>query len=199
MGEEWGASMPWQFFTSHPEPERGRATAEGRLAEFVQMGWNESVVPDPRDPETYLRSRLDWSELADDDHARLLALHRELIDLRRATPELSDPSFAHTSAASDGDDADALPESFRMLRGPGIHYARSGLIAVCAAFAHGTVMHSRLPGATVLLTLLRLFCCRRGMLACTSTRRLVKRSSSCLLARPPSSGCAEAGRSEPVL
>ena len=140
MGEEWGASMPWQFFTSHPEPERGRATAEGRLAEFVQMGWNESVVPDPRDPETYLRSRLDWSELADDDHARLLALHRELIDLRRATPELSDPSFAHTSAASDGDDADALPESFRMLRGPGIHYARSGLIAVCAAFAHGTVM-----------------------------------------------------------
>jgi maltooligosyltrehalose trehalohydrolase len=140
MGEEWGASTPWQFFTAHPEPELGRATAEGRLAEFVKMGWDESVVPDPQDPATYLRSRLDWSELEGGDHARLLALHRELIALRHATPELTDPSFAHTSAASGGDDASALPESFRMLRGPGIDDEHGGLVAVCAAFAHATVL-----------------------------------------------------------
>ena len=140
MGEEWGASTPWQFFTSHPEPELGRATAEGRLAEFVKMGWDESVVPDPQDPATFERSRLDWKEPSRDGHARLLALHRELIALRRATPELTDPSFAHTSAASGGDDVAAPPESFRMLRGPGIHDARGGLIAVCAAFAHDAVM-----------------------------------------------------------
>ncbi|MDT5203192.1 MAG: maltooligosyltrehalose trehalohydrolase, partial [Mycobacterium sp.] len=30
MGEEWGASTPFQFFSSHPEPELARATAEGR-------------------------------------------------------------------------------------------------------------------------------------------------------------------------
>ena len=32
MGEEWAASTPFQFFTSHPEPELGKATAEGRIA-----------------------------------------------------------------------------------------------------------------------------------------------------------------------
>jgi maltooligosyltrehalose trehalohydrolase len=152
MGEEWGASTPWQFFTSHPEPELGRATAEGRLAEFVQMGWDESVVPDPQDPATFRRSHLDWSELDDveDDgaHARLLALHRDLIALRRATPELTDPNFAHISAASSGDDASALPESFRMLRGPGIHRVDGGLIAVCVAFAHDAVMEFA-PAETV--------------------------------------------------
>ena len=29
MGEEWAASTPFQFFTSHPEPELGKATADG--------------------------------------------------------------------------------------------------------------------------------------------------------------------------
>ena len=29
MGEEWAASSPFQFFTSHPEPELGKATADG--------------------------------------------------------------------------------------------------------------------------------------------------------------------------
>ncbi len=145
MGEEWGATTPWQFFTSHPEPELGRATAEGRLAEFVKMGWDESVVPDPQDLATLERSRLDWRELSDDGHARLLAMHRELIALRRATPELTDPSFAHTSAASGGDDAAEPPESFRMLRGPGIHDAHGGLVAVCAAFAHDAVMEFAVP------------------------------------------------------
>ena len=62
QGEEWAASTPFQFFTSHPEPELGAATAEGRIAEFERMGWDPAVVPDPQDPATYDRSRLDWSE-----------------------------------------------------------------------------------------------------------------------------------------
>lgn len=97
MGEEYGATTPWQFFTSHPEPELAEATATGRIKEFERMGWDPALVPDPQDPETFLRSKLDWSEADDDDHARLLDLYRRLIDLRRATPELSDPGFAGTS------------------------------------------------------------------------------------------------------
>ena len=99
MGEEWAASTPWQFFTSHPEPELGRATAEGRIAEFARMGWDPSVVPDPQDPETFARSKLDWTEpYGDRDgggdlHARTHALYRELLALRRARPELTDPRF----------------------------------------------------------------------------------------------------------
>ena len=53
MGEEWAASSPFQFFTSHPEPELGTATAAGRIAEFEMMGWNADEVPDPQDVETF--------------------------------------------------------------------------------------------------------------------------------------------------
>ena len=101
MGEEWGASTPWQFFTSHPEPDLGRATAEGRIAEFARMGWDPATVPDPQDPATYERSKLDWDEVTSGDHARLLALHRDLIALRRRLPELVDPSFLATTAQAD--------------------------------------------------------------------------------------------------
>ena len=27
------------------------------------MGWDPEVVPDPQDPDTFQRSKLDWSEL----------------------------------------------------------------------------------------------------------------------------------------
>ncbi|MDM4764188.1 malto-oligosyltrehalose trehalohydrolase [Galbitalea sp. SE-J8] len=103
MGEEWGATTPWQFFTSHPEEELGRATAEGRIAEFERMGWDPSVVPDPQDPAAFRRSKLDWAEPASGHHAALLVLHRDLIRLRRELPELTDPAFAALGAAvSDG-------------------------------------------------------------------------------------------------
>ncbi|KHK96331.1 1,4-alpha-glucan branching protein [Microbacterium mangrovi] len=105
MGEEWGASTPWQFFTSHPEPELGRATAEGRIAEFARMGWDPELVPDPQDPDTFARSHLDWGELAAAGHARLLELYRALIALRRDRPELTDPRNAANTATLvvDGD------------------------------------------------------------------------------------------------
>ncbi|HEX4442899.1 MAG TPA: malto-oligosyltrehalose trehalohydrolase [Galbitalea sp.] len=112
MGEEWGASTPWQFFTSHPESELGRATADGRIAEFERMGWDPDVVPDPQDPQTFLRSKLDWSELRIGDHARLLALYRELARLRRTEPDLTDPRFDRLSAEFDDE-----TREFRLGRG----------------------------------------------------------------------------------
>ncbi len=101
MGEEWAASTPFQFFTSHPEPDLGRATAEGRIEEFARMGWDPSVVPDPQDPATFERSKLDWTELAAGRHALLLDVHRRLAALRRRLPELTDPAFSSLSATAD--------------------------------------------------------------------------------------------------
>jgi len=94
MGEEWGASTPWQFFTSHPERDLAEATAAGRKAEFAEMGWDESLVPHPNDPATFERSKLDWSEASAPGHAGLLDLYRRLAVLRRERPELTDPGFA---------------------------------------------------------------------------------------------------------
>ena len=110
MGEEFAAASPWQFFTSHPEPELGRATAEGRLAEFERMGWDPAVVPNPQDRSTFENSRLDWSEPAGGDHARMLALYRELLALRRAEPELRDPAWPD---AVDFDEADRWLAQYR--------------------------------------------------------------------------------------
>jgi 1,4-alpha-glucan branching enzyme len=101
QGEEWGASSPFAFFTSHPEPELGKAVTEGRTKEFARMGWDLSRVPDPQDPETFRRSKLDWTELEDGRHARLLGVYRELADLRRRTPELTDPDLRNTRCRVD--------------------------------------------------------------------------------------------------
>ncbi|MGN6325261.1 malto-oligosyltrehalose trehalohydrolase [Pseudolysinimonas sp.] len=101
MGEEWGASTPWQFFTAHRDPDLGRATAEGRIAEFARMGWDAGSVPDPQDPGTFERSRLDWAERDEEPHARLLRLYRELIALRRREPAFGSAAFGDLKGWAD--------------------------------------------------------------------------------------------------
>lgn len=91
IGEEWGASTPFQFFSSHPEPELARATADGRKKEFAEHGWDADDIPDPQDPQTFQRSKLDWSEVDGREHTRLLEVYRELMALRRKEPDLADP------------------------------------------------------------------------------------------------------------
>jgi len=103
MGEEWAASTPFQFFTSHPEPELGKATAEGRIAEFARMGWDPAAVPDPQDPATFERSKLDWSEATTGRHAVLLEVYRDLARLRRSEPALTDPAFTSVECTADED------------------------------------------------------------------------------------------------
>ncbi len=102
MGEEWAASTPFAFFTSHPEPELGKATAEGRIAEFEQMGWDPDDVLDPQDPDTFHRSRLDWDERSTGRHAVVLDCYRRLGRLRRELPQLTDPSFDEVSCSVEG-------------------------------------------------------------------------------------------------
>jgi maltooligosyltrehalose trehalohydrolase len=95
MGEEWAASTPFQFFSSHPEPELARATAEGRRAEFAEHGWDAEDIPDPQDPQTFQRSKLNWDEVGSGEHARLRRVYRDLIALRRTEADLADPWLQH--------------------------------------------------------------------------------------------------------
>ncbi len=98
MGEEWAASTPWQYFTDHVDPELAKAVAQGRRAEFAAHGWGPADVPDPQDEATFLRSKLDWSELGEPEHAGILAWYTELIALRRRRPELTDPRLDRMQA-----------------------------------------------------------------------------------------------------
>jgi maltooligosyltrehalose trehalohydrolase len=113
QGEEWGASTPFQYFTSHGDPELGRAVAQGRRAEFAAFGWPPDRVPDPQDPATFERSRLDWSEPAVEPHAGLLDWHRRLVALRRALPRLGGGRLDQVHAV-----ADEHARTLVLLRGP---------------------------------------------------------------------------------
>ena len=105
MGEEWGSSSPFQFFTSHPEPDLARATAEGRKREFAEHGWDADEIPDPQDPATFERSKLNWDEIDDGDHGRLRRIYRQLIALRHNEPDLADPWLEHMQVDYDEDAA----------------------------------------------------------------------------------------------
>jgi maltooligosyltrehalose trehalohydrolase len=91
MGEEWGATTPWQFFVSFENPELAEAVRTGRRSEFAEHGWAGVEVPDPTDPATRERSVLRWSELGEEPHASVLETYRALIALRKRYPRLCDP------------------------------------------------------------------------------------------------------------
>ncbi|MGQ0777180.1 MAG: malto-oligosyltrehalose trehalohydrolase [Pseudonocardiales bacterium] len=106
MGEEWGATTPFRFFSSMPDPELRAAIRRGRYQEFAQHGWSQDgsdpvEVPDPNDEQTFLRSKLDWSEPGTEPHATLLRTYRELITLRKRHPELSDPRLDRLAVTVD--------------------------------------------------------------------------------------------------
>jgi maltooligosyltrehalose trehalohydrolase len=101
QGEEWGASTPFQYFTDHQDPELGRAVSEGRRHEFSAFGWSPEDVPDPQDPATFERSKLQWSELDQPEHRALAQWHRTLLRLRRRFGELTDGRLAQTHVGYD--------------------------------------------------------------------------------------------------
>ena len=112
QGEEWAASTPFAFFTSHPEEDLGKAVTEGRTREFAKMGWDLSTVPDPQSPDTFAASKLDWAEAEEGRHAVLLEVYRGLAALRRSTPELTEPDLRQTRC-----EVDEQSRTFVMRRG----------------------------------------------------------------------------------
>lgn len=96
MGQEWGASSPFQYFTDHA-PHLGHLVTEGRREEFSGFAaFRDPVarakIPDPQDEETFLRSKLRWEEIAEEEHAGVLRLYREILKLRRHLPGLRNRS-----------------------------------------------------------------------------------------------------------
>ncbi|MEO5982243.1 MAG: malto-oligosyltrehalose trehalohydrolase [Pedococcus sp.] len=90
MGEEWGATTPFQFFTDFEDPEMAKAVTAGRRREFESHGWAAHDVPDPQDEATYRRSQLRWDEVDAAEHARMLGWYRDLVALRRKEPAFND-------------------------------------------------------------------------------------------------------------
>ena len=104
MGEEWGADTPWQFFTDHTDPFFADAVSNGRRSEFAAHGWGFADVPDPQDKETFLRSKLDWTQPDREPYRSLLDWYRSLLALRRSRPELTDPRLDQVRVEYSEDD-----------------------------------------------------------------------------------------------
>jgi maltooligosyltrehalose trehalohydrolase len=96
QGEEWAASSPFQYFADHEDKELARRVSEGRKREFAAFGWDPGKVPDPEKRETFERSKLNWCEAGHGEHARMRAWYKDLIRLRRTTPDLNDGEPGHT-------------------------------------------------------------------------------------------------------
>ena len=104
QGEEWGAATPFLYFTDHEDPQLGKAVSDGRRREFAAFGWDPSDIPDPQGIGTFMRSKLDWSELDDPRHADLLAWHRDLIRARREVPDLGTGGMSKVVTRFDEDE-----------------------------------------------------------------------------------------------
>ncbi len=82
MGEEYGETAPFQFFSNHIDPDIAQATREGRRREFASFAQFGEDVPDPEDPATFQRSKL--TRRSDPAIAKLYA---DLFRLRRRLPK----------------------------------------------------------------------------------------------------------------
>lgn len=86
QGQEFGSTRPFLYFADH-QGELGASIARGR-GDFLAQFPSVSLVSldDPRKQATFAKCVLDWSER--ERNERTLALHRDLIALRRNDPVL---------------------------------------------------------------------------------------------------------------
>ena len=102
QGEEWAAGTPFQYFVDFEDPDLRTAVRDGRRREFARFGWDPEQLPDPNDPQTFARSKLDWTELDQHEHLDICNWYRRLICLRRTVPALTDPRLDRHQVTCDG-------------------------------------------------------------------------------------------------
>ena len=85
MGQEYGETAPFQFFTDFGDPVLQKAVRDGRRKEFEHFVAFGGEVPDPQDTETFERSKLTWpvGSGQQNPHKQMLEWYRRLIALRR--------------------------------------------------------------------------------------------------------------------
>jgi malto-oligosyltrehalose trehalohydrolase len=87
MGQELMTPSPFLYFCDFGG-ELAASVTEGRRREFARFDrfadpQARETIPDPNDPETFLRSKLDWSTLEGQVHAECYRYHRKLLAIRR--------------------------------------------------------------------------------------------------------------------
>jgi maltooligosyltrehalose trehalohydrolase len=103
QGEEYAASTPFLYFADHDDPDMAKLVSEGRKKEFAAFGFDGEDIPDPEDPATFSKSKLNWDEVHTGKHAEILEWTRKLIQIRRNSISLNDGDTGHVHVSCSED------------------------------------------------------------------------------------------------
>ncbi len=101
MGEEYGETAPFQFFTSFLDAGLAAAGRRGRAGDVKRFGWR-GEIPDPNAPNTFVSSRLNHPLALSARHRALREYYRRWLELRGTHPALGARAKALAGAALDG-------------------------------------------------------------------------------------------------
>ena len=99
MGEEYGETAPFHFFTEHGDDVLDEAVRRGRRREFEVFDW-DGDFSDPANPETFKSCTLQWKKSESPEGKARLAYIRELLRLRRDESALRLLDKEHTKVAA---------------------------------------------------------------------------------------------------
>ena len=91
MGQEWGETAPFLYFTSHTDEALARGVRQGRKEEYAVFLEAEEIgassmnegFADPQSEETFQRSKLRWAQAEESPHSEILSFYRDLLALRK--------------------------------------------------------------------------------------------------------------------
>lgn len=154
MGQEWASSSPFLYFTDH-EGALGDAVREGRREEFKTFrAFSDPTardrIPDPQSRSTFERSKLRWDERSDPAPARVLALYRAMLRLRRSDPVLSArTSWEDLEARSRGDLLEVTRRAGRSTRRLVVSFASTDSAVTAAPGERVLFASGRFEGGTL--------------------------------------------------
>lgn len=85
MGEEWGATAPFPFFSDFGG-ELAEAVRRGRCEQLAKTGASDEELaraPDPQAESTFLSAKLNWQEPEEAEHAARVEWYRRVLAARR--------------------------------------------------------------------------------------------------------------------
>ena len=100
MGQEYGETTPFLFFTSFEDDDLVAAVRAGRKQELAAY-YATTDFPDPQAESTFQHCKLDWTKVSASPHAEILRLYKDLLALRRHHPALNNCSKDLTAVATD--------------------------------------------------------------------------------------------------
>ncbi len=127
MGEEWGETRPFCFFTDfHGElaaaVRKGRRNEFSKFDAFVDPETREDI-PDPNLLSTFEASRIDWARAESEEGEAWLSLYRDLLAVRarEVVPRIKgiQPGSGRVESVEDG----ALHVAWRLADGSEMHMA----------------------------------------------------------------------------